>query len=291
MIRVERKEDSLLVVNIIPVEDYLMGTIGSEMSPTWPMEALKAQAVASRGYALYMKKHPKDKAYDLEKDIRDQVYGGTDLESKKVIEAVRTTESQYLTANGELPKTYFHSRCGGTTETSASVWNERTAHHHSVPCPYCRKNPYVWSARLEFDPLARFLGLSKLDPLRILPTKTSLSGRLLALKFSSPSGEKWLSTDEFRALVGYTRIKSAQFNWQIEHQQVKFQGVGSGHGVGMCQWGAKHLADEGKNYKEILAHYYPRLTLMEGDKTKTTERRAGPNPFVDSLRRRMVRKQ
>ncbi|NBT59044.1 SpoIID/LytB domain-containing protein, partial [bacterium] len=132
------------VVNYLGLDDYLLGTLGSEMSPSWEIEALKAQAVASRTYALYMIKHPKHSDYDLERSTQDQVYGGVEAEHPRVREAIQATSGEVLSFKDQPIKAFFHSRCGGSTETPGFVWN----HHQGYPqkkvaCPYCLKNPFA----------------------------------------------------------------------------------------------------------------------------------------------------
>lgn len=253
-----------LVANVLPLEDYLVGTLPSEMSPSWEMEALKAQAVASRTYAYYMTKHPKHALYDLDRSIQDQVYGGADGENDRVRRAVSSTAGEFLGDGGEPVKAFYHSRCGGTTETAHSVW--RDGSHLSpqrVTCPYCQRNPYVWRVAVDLDELFHLMNmpLDPTVPVQLTSLERTPSGRVARLKLGSGSREKILTSDQFRSLVGYTRIKSAFFDWKLEDRTVIFEGIGSGHGVGMCQWGARYLARQGKNYAQILGHYYPGIAL------------------------------
>ena len=147
-------KSQLMVTNVLPLEDYLVGSLASEMSASWELEALKAQAVASRTYALYMIAHPKSSTYDLEKSIQDQVYTGVDAESQRVRIAVRETRGEYLGMQGKPVKTFYHSRCGGTTETARSVWsNTARDSKFRVTCPFCQKKPFIWKASIRIKEL------------------------------------------------------------------------------------------------------------------------------------------
>jgi stage II sporulation protein D len=215
--------------------------------------------VASRTYALYRLKNPRHRFYDLEKGILDQVYSGVEAESVRVKNAVRETAGQFLSRAGHPIKAYYHSRCGGSTETSDSVWKQRFGPGQKiVDCPYCRRNPYHWKASFDLSDLSRAL---KLPVFQILSIQKTPSGRIAELTVGEPGKEKKITSDEFRSLLGYTRLKSALFEWRIERQDVRFEGIGAGHGVGMCQWGARYLAQQGLNYRQILKYYYPEASL------------------------------
>ncbi len=141
--------DTLLTTNNIPLEDYLEGTVGSEMNPNWELEALKAQVVASRSYVLYMMRNPRSPLFDVDKTTQDQVYTGVEKLNEAIQKAVKSTWGEYLGVDKKPVKAYFHSRCGGTTETAESVWQMRNdPNHKRVPCPYCHKFPFVWKASL-----------------------------------------------------------------------------------------------------------------------------------------------
>jgi stage II sporulation protein D len=257
----------LSVVNEIPIEDYLIGTLPGEMSPGWELDALRAQAVAARTYALYMVAHPKSPFYDIERTIRDQVYTGAQPETNKVLDAVRTTEGELLRKDGKLVKIFFHARCGGYTESPSVVWKmPSNASHKRVECPYCRQHPYQWTATISRDEIRSALNLSS-SAFRLTPGARLPTGRLVGIRVAMGTKRREVSreitSDELRGLIGYTRLKSAQFDWEPSPKGFLFRGVGNGHGVGMCQWGAQYFARQGKSYREILAHYYPNHTIAK----------------------------
>ena len=105
--------------------------------------------------------------------------------------------------------------------------------------------------------------LNFFDKLKAISTDKTPSGRVANLTLAVNGEEKKITSDQLRAIVGYTKIKSAIFDYQINGSEISFTGVGSGHGVGMCQWGARYLAKTGLNFKQILAHYYPEIALQE----------------------------
>ncbi len=261
-IKVIATENGFQAINIIPLDDYLKGMLASEMSPSWPIEALKAQAVSSRTYALYMIAHPKASEFDLEKSTQDQVYTGADVEGERVREALEGTKDEYLEINGDPIKSYFHSRCGGSTETAESVWSYKdTTHQKRVVCAYCQKNPQKWNVLVKIKDILRYFKFPDATAVDLKAINRSPSGRINSLKIISGKEEKKIPADYFRSLIGYTRLKSTKFTWKKSGEEIEFEGSGAGHGVGMCQWGARGMATEGKSYEEILKHYYPQSQL------------------------------
>ena len=265
-IKITETKGKLFVTNILPLEDYIKGTLAAEMNGSWDMEALKSQAVASRTYAVYMTRHPKHSLYDLERDTQDQVYAGVEVESRKISTAVDGTKGLILTQGNSPIKAYFHSRCGGKTETEKAVWNTSGGlAKTSVSCPYCQKNPKAWRATITLAELLKGLGFEpkKESPVRIVSSDRSPSGRVESLTFMSGDRKKELSSNEFRNILGYSRVKSTRFDWKLMESQIELLGTGAGHGVGMCQWGAQGLAKNGKSFREILAHYYPGVAITQ----------------------------
>jgi SpoIID/LytB domain protein len=256
-------EDGWMTINVLPIEEYLAGTLAAEMNADWQTEALKAQAVASRTYALRLAKRPKSQHYDLLGTVEDQVYSGADAETKRVREAVESTKGEYLTKGAGPAQIFFHSRCGGFTEPEDKVWKGNGSHHVTVPCPYCRTHPFEWKYSVDYATLADALRIPKsLVPPKLTALERSPTGRVTSLKLDyGLNGTRFLDANTLRSLLGYQRLKSAHFDWKTSGGQIHFAGQGAGHGVGMCQWGAYHLAKQGKTYRDILAHYYPQLTI------------------------------
>lgn len=268
LLRLSLEEHHITVVNILPLEQYLVGILGGEMMASWKLEALKAQAVAARSYALYAKRFPRNRLYDLERSTHDQVYVASSAYPAIFKKAVSATAGQHLRNSRGPIKAFYHSRCGGKTELPGAVWNQKNSSHQTnVSCAYCRKHPHRWTASYDFSDLSRRLRLltDPLRPLNIVAKKQAPSGRITDLRIGPLGKEKAIASEKLRSILGYGRLKSTLFDWTIKNRRLHFRGVGSGHGVGMCQWGAQHMAKQGKNYKEILAHYYPGPTIAGGD--------------------------
>jgi len=269
-----QKSNRILLVNVIDLEDYLKGMLATEINSYWSVESLKAQAVASRTYAMYMKDHPRSADYDLERTISDQVYGGLNSENTKTSKAIKETEGQFLGEAGKPIKAFFHARCGGSTETPETVWNHKgKQNHESVECPFCQKNPQPWTTTIDAQTLAEKLGVIPFRKFSVEVTQRTEGNRISEFLVVAGKKKIRMNANDFRARLGYKRLKSTLFEWKQKAQQIIFSGVGSGHGVGMCQWGAKHLAETGNNYQQILTHYYPRSTLYGVDqKTQPSPR-------------------
>ena len=266
-LQITKKGNQLLLISKTPLESYTEGVVAAEMGNRAEFEALKAQAVAARTFAFHRQQNPRNAMYDVEASIHDQVFGQVSGDSSKnslVKAAVKATQGQYLyydePAKGhQLPppfKAFFHSRCGGNTATAKDIWiNAEGNHAPSVTCQYCQKNHYRWTARVPLNEFTEALKLP-LESVTLNATKRDADGRLIELTTAS-SGKttKWRA-EEFRRRLGFTRLQSTNFTWTALPSEIQFTGNGAGHGVGMCQWGARGMARQGKGYEEILLHYY-----------------------------------
>ncbi len=255
-ILIQARSGALLAINSLGLERYLAATVGAEMVSTWSLEALKAQAVAARTYAIYRLEHPRDPLYDIDSTVEDQVYPGASGETATTWNAVKQTAGLYLAGNKGPVKAYFHSRCGGVTGDARRVWGTSAGTRQGVPCAYCRSSPYRWKARWSQRQFLSKLGLPPGPIAAIVPTKTD-GTRVLEVEVSNGKTNRTLSADSLRRALGYERLKSTQFAFQYERDEVVAEGTGAGHGVGMCQWGAKYLAEKGASFQRILSHYFP----------------------------------
>ncbi|NJM77619.1 MAG: SpoIID/LytB domain-containing protein [Acaryochloridaceae cyanobacterium RU_4_10] len=273
-VRLLRGYGGLTVINDLNLEDYLASVIGKEMYPTWPMEALKAQAVASRSYALYRKQYPKYKLFDVLSTTSSQVYAGLDAEANSTQEAVKATSRQILTHQGKVIEAVFHSSSGGHTENSEDVWMKPVSYLRGVP-DFDQSAPvYQWTLNLTADRLRkRITGIG--DIISMSPVKASATGRIQTIKVQGSKGDRLMKGKEIRAALG---LKSTLFAAQPQFSPVAatpgtktkpsgflINGRGSGHGLGMSQWGAHGLASQGKTYREILAHYFKGITIQPMD--------------------------
>jgi stage II sporulation protein D len=249
--------DAIVLVNRLPLEEYLVATVGSEMPRTFPKEALKAQAVAARTYALSRKITREGATAHLRSSTLDQVYGGLAQESAETRAAVRATTGEVLVYDRQPIEAFFFSSCNGTTRDGATVFGGDYPYLKSVQCSKAHETP--WSARLSLAELEKRLGVGKVSGVEI--AGTTADGRPEAIVVQ-PTGKR-LAPEEVRKRVGYTLVKSADVHVACDKRGCTFSGAGYGHGVGMCQHGAKAMAEQGKSYREILEHYYPGAQLKK----------------------------
>jgi len=264
-IEITPADKGILVVDELPLEDYLVGLINCEISSQWPIEAIKAQAVIARSYALYQMEARKNAPFHLESSVMDQVYDGCDIEDSRAARGVRETAGEVLMYNGKVIQAFYHSSCGGHTEAAENVWGYPLPYLPGVECKYClTAGTGKWEQTI---PLKRIESLLKsngypVTSLREIKSgRKNKSGRLNDLTLLSSRGSLIISAVNFRKLVGYSVIKSTNFDIKISGDEALFSGVGYGHGVGLCQWGAKQRADDGFNCREILSYYYPGTNL------------------------------
>jgi len=260
-------EASLLVINEVDLEEYLQGVMKHEISPAWPKEAVKAQAVAARSFALNKKLKNIGKPYDLCATITSQVYGGLSGEDPRSNEAIYETRGEILIYQEKPIAAYYHATCGGETEDVENVWGGRLPYLKSVRCKYCKDSPhYEWEEKLSLSEISNALshkGISEIESIEIY--KRSSTGRVVKLVIEDEFGKHIISGNQFRMALGPNLIRSTYFKMKEKRRRVEFKGKGWGHGVGMCQWGAKGMAEKGYNYKEILKHYYPNVKIKKID--------------------------
>lgn len=251
----------LTLFNSIELEDYIKGILYHEASHYWPMEALKAQAVVSRTYAVFQMQKNRDKDFDLTNDIYSQVYGGKASERMRTNNAVSQTEGEILTYRGKPFETFFHATCGGHTEDASRLWNIDIVPLKGVACGYCKESPhYSWHCNISLDEIAKKLNqagfkVSHIKEIRILGRDNS--GRITDLNIRTPKSSLVIPAKDFRSIVGPNVIRSTNFNAAAIETDAVFEGFGWGHGVGLCQWGAYFMAKDGRSYVDILKYYYP----------------------------------
>ncbi|BCS53781.1 SpoIID/LytB domain-containing protein [Geobacter sp. SVR] len=265
MVEILPGEKGLLAVNQLPLEDYLVGLINCEISSAWPIEAVKAQAVIARTYALNRKAARKNAVYHLESSVMDQVYDGCLIEDSRARRAVEETAGEVLTYNKSIIQAFYHSSCGGKTEAAENVWGASVPYLKGVECEYCLTNPSTsWEQKLtlkDIDEKLRAAGYKVTGVTDLRPGPRNERGRLRNIRAVSGQGEVAISGDQFRKAIGYGIIKSTNFVVKVANGEAVFSGYGNGHGVGLCQWGAKQRALDGFGYAEILTYYYPGTQL------------------------------
>ncbi|HZV80655.1 MAG TPA: SpoIID/LytB domain-containing protein [Geobacteraceae bacterium] len=263
-------DKGILVVNELPLEEYLVGLINCEISSLWPIEAVKAQAVIARSYAIYQKDNRKGALYHLESSVMDQVYNGADIEDSRAARAVKETEGEVLVHSGNIIQAFYHSNCGGHTEAAVNVWGADIPYLQGVECRYCVNTPPArWELTLslkKIESLLKSAGHQFGSIREIRGGRLNDSGRLQNLILVTSRGDSKISAVNFRKAVGYSVLKSTNFTLRQRGDEIIFSGAGNGHGVGLCQWGAKQRAGDGFSYREILNYYYPgvRLERLKG---------------------------
>lgn len=321
-------KSGLTVVNSLPVEQYLYGVIAKEISPDWPMESIKAQAVAARSYALANKNKHAREGFDVCVTTDCQVYGGMESESIKSNRAVDDTYGQVLIYKGRVIPGYFHSSAGGYTENSENVWGTAYPYLRAVPDVDQGTPNFSWEQKLTGEELQNLLqraghNIGKLvaldlSPLSPAPITNSIdrgvSGRVKSILLIGDRGSVNLTGMQFRTLLGLrstlfdieiitpndkkleVRITDSAGDREIKeipinlpptkqkgflldrdnvrhltgrpNEVIVINGFGSGHGVGMSQWGAKVMAEKAHQgnttyFKTILQHYYQGVEIKK----------------------------
>jgi stage II sporulation protein D len=255
----EKSGKKMNVINVLGIEGYIKGVLAKEVNYDWHAEALKAQAVISRTYAISNLNRHSAQGFDLCSTTHCQVFGGLGAETKKTNQAVSETNGEVLTYQGKTAQTVFHAACGGHTEDPKYIWGwkESPPYLKGVKCRYCGNSRYAkWSQVLDENFVRNKLKIGKIKNIKI-KGKTSF-GAAKQLDITHSNGKCVLNAYEFRLHVDAWRIKSHFFNSiKIKNDKIYFNGKGWGHKAGLCQCGAKGMAEEGKTYSTILSHFYP----------------------------------
>ncbi len=250
----------------LDLEDYVVGVVAGEMPASFEMEALKAQAVASRTYVMYKKSLNQD--YDVMATTADQVYLTQEqMQTKwhdeysqyleKIKQAVSATKNQVIKYNDEIIKSYYFAMSNGYTEDCANVFNEtqdylvsvesageNTISPNTIQITTFSKNDFCQKLNLNCASII------------IKDINYSSSGRINSLSINNQT----FSGTQVRSLLG---LRSTDFIIKVKDSEVEITTNGYGHGVGMSQYGANVMAKNGSNYQEILTHYYKNVTITK----------------------------
>jgi stage II sporulation protein D len=253
--------DKIRLINELDVEDYLEGVVPIEISSKWHPEALKVQAIISRTYALYQRQLNLGKEYDVQATTADQVYEGRDKEDPATNQAIAETRGLVLTFEGQLILSAYHSTSAGPTENAAEVWGMDLPYLKGVSCPFDQNSPYYqWSKSIPMDAVQKAFstaGYSIGTIASITPFRWTEAGRISQIRLIHSQGELILKAGDLRRILGYTELPSAHFQIEKIGREIQIRGNGYGHGVGLCQWGAKEMAEMGYKFDRILKYYYP----------------------------------
>ncbi len=290
-VEVRANEKGIFVINHIAIEDYLRGVVPNEVVKTWPMDVLKAQAVAARTYAVYHTlKGQKSSFWDVDDTARFQVFTGITHSVLKTDQSVKETEGEIMTFKNKVIKAYFHSYSGGKTASAKEIFGE-------LDNEYCLGsdeifereellkvlNPkFSWIIEWKSPQTAKsnFLTQLKMNPtlnhkFKNYDEKADIYLRaekddhnfnsLNKLWITQKDREEFITYKDIRSLFGYGKIPSYWFYLdQSQNNSFQFKGHGWGHHVGMSQWGA-YIMSNNYNYlyKDILEHYYDGISFRE----------------------------
>jgi stage II sporulation protein D len=256
----------LLVINELDIEDYLQGVVAAEIPHEWEFEALKAQAIASRTYALYQKRSAGSRPYHILATVNSQVYSGSSAEHPRTLRAVRDTRGIVITYQGEIIPAFYHSSCGGHTEDASELWGIDEPYLNGVDCECQEISAYgLWEKRVPLTQVARVLrkiGYRVSDDINDLGIGSiTPAGRVKDVAIRYRGGKAMVGGEDLRTALGTSLIPSVFFELELSEGEAVFSGRGRGHGVGLCQWGSEEMALRGYDYRSILSHYYPGTTL------------------------------
>ncbi|MDF0645079.1 MAG: SpoIID/LytB domain-containing protein [Nitrospira sp.] len=272
LVHVIRRGGGALVINQVDLEEYVKGVVPAEVNSSWHPEMLKAQAVAARTYALYQQMLSASRDYDVVASVQDQVYRGKQGIDGAVVKAVEETRGLVLTYQGAPIYAAFSSTAAGLTEDAVNVWSKDYPYLKGVECPFDLASPYYqWTASFRRELLEQNLrqqGFPIGTITALTPSSFSRGGRVATLRVVHTEGELILRGEELRKAVGYMVVPSTQFTVESVESEIVLSGYGAGHAVGMCQWGAKELAELGYPFSTILSYYYPDTQLQDMALTK-----------------------
>lgn len=250
--------NGLYLVNEVPLEKYVESVVKSEAGTDWDLDALKAQAVIVRTYALNRKQAEGNEFYDITSSVLHQVFKGENNDPIVAL-AVRETEGEILTYEGQPIAAFYHSTSDGMTESSEDVFGKSYPYMQPVSSISKLSPLRAWVRRIpigEVESVTGVKGITEINTVSLTST-----GRVKELELCNDKGEKVVEAKDLRKLFGWKRLPSTDFTIRIEDGVCVFEGKGWGHGVGLCQWCAQEMAVEGKDYKAILKYYYPGAEL------------------------------
>lgn len=256
-------------IKTIELEEYLVGVLAAEMPASFLEEALKAQAVASRTYAMYKILHNKNEEYDILSDITHQSYitkeemqekwqSDYDTYLKKITDAIKKTEKEVLYYNDEIIEAFYFSMSNGKTEDAEYVFGTSLPYISVTNSSWDNENlnNFLVTKEISKDEFCTLLNLDKCENIKIGNINYTGSDRINELTINN----KVFKGTEIRKLLS---LRSTDFQINIDNDKIIINTKGYGHGVGMSQYGANGMAKEGYNYQEILKYYYNDVTIKK----------------------------
>ena len=272
-----------------PLEEYVAAVLAGEASTFQSPESLKAMAVAIRTFAVRFEGRHAAEGFDLCDTTHCQDFRMTAI-TDRLRSAVESTEGEILWFNGRPAATYYHQDCGGHTEDAASVWpGVRDAYLRGQPDTFClAKGRSDWTTELTAEELKKAIGAATVE----IVSRTQ-SGRVHQLRLTGGRNAV-VNAEEFRLRIGralgWNRVRSDHYQIRKAGDKYVFQGHGAGHGVGLCQAGAAQMGIAGRNYRDILAFYYPGTKLGINAQGLTWTRAGGERVELQTTRPELDRR-
>lgn len=265
---------TLNTINSVMIEDYLKGVVPAESSASWPLESLKAQTLAARTYAIANWKKRDNMGFDVMSTVSDQVYKGVEIEHPATNQAIKETTGQVILFQGKPINALFFSCSGGHTDNALDVWNADLPYIKGVPDFDQAAPRYTWEQTLSNEKIKE--GLTKLGKdvgtiKSIKITEYTEFKRAKKVEITGSKGTVEVDAGKFRLATGlnstfWESVKVIPNKNKKALPSFEFDGRGWGHGLGMSQWGARQMAENGKPYEEIIKHYYTNVEIGELEK-------------------------
>ena len=251
----------IYLINVLPIEQYLECVVPSEMPATWSIEALKAQAITSRTYALYSIKNSKNILFDVYASYKSQVYKGLRNLHPKSTRAVIDTRGLVITHKDEIIPAFFHATSGGFIEDSSLLLNKSLPYLKPSVDNFSKFNYRSrWDTTISTREFSKIIFGSEnitikeiIIPYR-LPSGSVKEVNIIGITKNGEEISNTISVHKLRELI--PSILSPKFSVELKDKVIKFSGYGWGHGVGLSQWGSKEMAEQGYNYREIIKFYF-----------------------------------
>ena len=256
-IEVKKGGKGYVYINHVSMSQYLMSVVGHEMNNSWPLEALKAQSIVARSYVLLKMNQASKSDYDVGTTVNNQVYSGIPTKKDNLEKAVSTTHNSVVVYRSGLAKVFFHSSCGGRLEAANEIWKENLPYLQAKKSDFCKKTPqYSWKYTIPVTNFERIFSVSRLKGIHII--RRTVSKRVKEIAFVTSRGKVSIDPVKFRQRLGQKNIKSYLFDIRLVNRQVQVAGRGYGHGVGLCQWGSRVMAEQHQmSHRKILRHFFP----------------------------------
>ncbi|MFZ3231673.1 MAG: SpoIID/LytB domain-containing protein [Pseudobdellovibrio sp.] len=243
---------------------YLAGVVSKEMPLSWPLEALKAQAVIARSYALTKIRERQNKVFHLDTDQMDQVFAFTNSEKAK--KAVSSTDQVVLKdQKNKILKAFYHSDCGGQTVPASQVWKGAYDAGTAID-PWCaNRKSNEWTYEVPKEEFYQRLSIQ--EPEAKLEVAENFKSKIQSLS----SMEQIFSVQKIREIFGFSLVRNSPTSYQETDDVVQLKGKGFGHGAGLCQWGTLAQVRLGRSYLQVLEHYYPKATVTTNESFRLSQ--------------------